>query len=86
MRHAVCTSSFTRYTVVFACSTGLCWTGSSAGTSVYCPVIGTFWGFRRPRPRDGLPVERVSNEDHCHDEHDDGDDDHNALKIESTQK
>jgi hypothetical protein len=33
-----------------------------------------------------LPVERVSNEDHCHDEHDDGDDDHNALEIESTQK
>ena len=78
-----------RDTVVFARRNWVGWCLASIGSGsggIYCPVIGTFRFFWRPRPRDGLPVERVSNEDHCHDEHEDGEDDHNALKIESTQK
>ena len=53
-------------------------------SGVICPIIRALRRFRGPCDVAGLFVESIPDEHHCRNEHDDGNDDDNALKIQPT--
>ena len=78
-RHSLSSS---RNAVVFAWCNGRIWFYAGA-IGIQGPIIGTLGNFRRPRHIVGLLVERISNKHHCRNEHDDCNDDDDALKVET---